>query len=90
MTPHTAQPDAGSAFNIPSGRKGTVLRLFGLVAMVCVLLTANVAAAAQEMDVSFSDVKLRELGFPEVVITVGPDGVDAPSELAAGYYLISL
>ncbi len=67
-----------------------MLRLFGLVSMVCVLLTANVAAAAQEMDVSFSDVKLRELGFPEIVITVGPDGVDAPSELAAGSYLISL
>ncbi len=70
---------------------GTVLRFVGLVSIVCALLVANVAAAtAQEMDVSFSDVKLRELGYPEIVVTVGPDGVDAPSELDAGYYLISL
>lgn len=70
---------------------GTVLRSFGLVTLVCALLMVHGAAAtAQEQDVSFSDVKLRALGYPEIVITVGPDGVDAPAELAAGYYLITL
>jgi len=61
--------------------------------MVCALmlvLTGAAGVAAQEMDVSFSDVKLRELGYPEIDITVGPDGVDAPSEIAAGFYLVTL
>lgn len=68
-----------------------MFRVFSLILMVGGLLAAQLApAAAQNMDVSFSDVKLRELGYPEVTITVGEDGVDAPSELAAGYYLITL
>jgi hypothetical protein len=68
-----------------------VFRVFSLLLMVGGLLAAQLApAAAQNMDVSFSDVKLRELGYPEITITVGEDGVDAPSELAAGYYLITL
>ena len=59
-----------------------VFRVFSLILMVGGLLAAQLApAAAQNMDVSFSDVKLRELGYPEVTITVGEDGVDAPSEL---------
>ncbi len=66
------------------------LRLVGLVSLVCALLMANAAATAQEMDVSFSDEKLRALDYPEIAITVGPDGVDAPSALAAGFYLITL
>jgi hypothetical protein len=62
-----------------------------LVVMACALLMGTVAAAAaQDQDISFSDVKLRELGLPEVTVTVGEDGVDAPSQLAAGYYLITL
>jgi hypothetical protein len=67
------------------------VRLFGLLAMLGAVLLAQVGSvAAQGMDVSFSDVKLRELGYPEIVVTVGTDGVDAPSELPAGYYLITL
>lgn len=59
--------------------------------MACALLMGTVAAAAaQEEDFSSSDVKLRELGLPEVTVTVGEDGVDAPSELTAGYYLVTL
>jgi len=49
----------------------------------------SATAAAQDIDVAFSDVKLRKLGYPEVRIHVGPDGVDAPSTLDAGFYLIS-
>lgn len=61
--------------------------------MVLALVFGSVAgAAAQEMgmDVSFTDAPLRELGFPEIVVTVGEEGVDAPSTLAEGYYLITL
>ena len=49
----------------------------------------SATATAQDIDVAFSDVKLRELGYPEVRIHVGPAGVDAPSRLDAGFYLIS-
>lgn len=59
--------------------------------MVCALLIGNVAAsAAQDIDISFSDVKLKELGYTEIHITVGPDGVEAPSKIEAGYYLVTL
>jgi hypothetical protein len=44
--------------------------------------------AAQEIDPAFSDEKLRDLGYPVVQIHVGPDGVEAPSTLEEGYYLI--
>jgi hypothetical protein len=68
-----------------------MLRSVGLVAMICALLLGNVAAsAAQDIDISFSDVKVQELGYPEIHITVGPDGVEAPSEIEAGYYLVTL
>ena len=68
-----------------------MIRLVSVIGALLLLLAGSMAsAAAQEMDVSFSDVKLRELGYPEINITVGPDGVDAPSEVAAGYYLVTL
>jgi hypothetical protein len=71
------------------------VEIMGRLALLLIVATALVlsgagAAVAQDMDVSFSDVKLQELGFPEIVVTVGPDGVDAPSELGAGSYLITL
>jgi len=56
-----------------------VLAMFGVPASV---------SAAQQIDAAFSDEKLRELGYPVVRIHVGPDGVEAPSTLEAGYYLI--
>jgi hypothetical protein len=50
--------------------------------------------AAQEdderIDSAFSDQIIRTLGFPEVAITVGPDGIDAPATLDAGPHLITL
>jgi hypothetical protein len=68
-----------------------VLRTIVFVPLVFAMLLANLAmASAQEIDISFSEVKLRELGFPEIEVTVGPDGVEAPDEVAAGYYLVSL
>lgn len=61
-----------------------------LVALFALFAASMAPIAAQEIDVSSSDVKLRELGYPVVQIHVGPDGVEAPSTLAAGYYLIEL
>ena len=58
--------------------------VFGLV------LGSAGLATAQGVNISSSDIKLRELGLPEINITVGPDGVDAPTELASGSYLITL
>jgi hypothetical protein len=51
---------------------------------------AGVAAQEPGIDISFTDAPLRELGLPEVVVTVGEDGIDAPSSLAEGFYLITL
>lgn len=56
---------------------------------ILALIGGPVAATAQDIDAAFSEVKLRELGYPEVRIHVGPDGVEAPSTLDAGFYLIS-
>ncbi len=61
-----------------------------LLVIVALLGGPVTAASAQDIDVAFSDTKLRELGYPEVKIHVGPDGVDAPSTLEAGFYLVSL
>jgi hypothetical protein len=64
-------------------------RRLGFVFVTLALFAASAASiAAQDMDVAFGDVKLRELGYPVVKIHVGPDGVEAPSTLEAGYYLI--
>jgi hypothetical protein len=64
-------------------------RRLGFVFVVLALFAASAASiAGQEIDAAFSDVKLRELGYPVVKIHVGPDGVEAPSTLETGYYLI--
>ena len=64
-------------------------RRLGFVVVVLALFASSVASiAGQEIDAAFSDVKLRELGYPVVQIHVGPEGVEAPSTLEAGYYLI--
>jgi hypothetical protein len=60
-----------------------------LFVMVVALFGASAGAiGAQDIDTAFSEEKLRELGYPVVQIHVGPDGVEAPSTLEAGYYLI--
>ena len=66
-------------------------KLLFLVMMVA-LIGGGIAPASaqQDIDVAFSDVKLRELGYPELNIHVGPEGVVAPSTVEAGFHLVSL
>lgn len=63
-------------------------RLVSFMMVVALFGVSAGALAAQDIDVAFSEEKLRDLGYPVVQIHVGPDGVEAPSTLDAGYYLI--
>ncbi len=61
-----------------------------LLAVVGLLGTGIAPSAAQDqVDSAFSDALIRDLGYPEITITVGPDGVDAPDTLASGYYVVT-
>ena len=62
-----------------------VLFFLALIGLIGVL---SPAAAQPQVDSSFSDTILSTLGYPEVEISVGPEGVTAPSTLPTGTYLI--
>lgn len=77
------------------GREGLnmrrVLWFLSVVTIAATALVHPVAAQDDErVDSAFSDQIIRTLGFPEIEITVGPDGVEAPSTLEAGPYLVTL
>ena len=63
-----------------------------LIAIVSAGWIRPVAAQDEDerVDSAFSDQIIRTLGYPEVAITVGPDGIEAPSTLEAGLHLITL
>ncbi len=70
-------------------------RVLWLLSIAMIAAAALVGpAAAQEgedrVDSAFSDTIIRTLGYPEVAINVGPDGVEAPATLEAGPYLVTL
>lgn len=68
-----------------------LFRPFVLVLALAILAAAPVLVSAQEqVDGAFSDVLLRELGYPEVTVEVSSDGVVAPAELPAGPHLVTL
>lgn len=48
------------------------------------------AAARQNVDPAFSDTLIHGFGYPEVTVSTGPDGTDAPAELPAGLTVITL
>ncbi|MBA3450403.1 MAG: hypothetical protein H0T18_04240 [Chloroflexia bacterium] len=73
-----------------SGLFRMVLRLLPVLAMLMVAVTPGLVAAQQEIDAAFDDAPIRELGYPEVTVEVGPEGMSAPAELAAGLYLVTL
>jgi hypothetical protein len=66
----------------------TMFRVLPILAMLAV--TAVHASAQAEIDPAFSDTLIRELGYPEVTVEVGPEGVSAPAELPAGLHLVTL
>lgn len=60
-----------------------------VLALLCLIgASSPIAAQDEQVDSSFSDTIISSLGFPEIEISVGPDGVEAPSSLAAGTYLV--
>jgi hypothetical protein len=66
-------------------------KILGLVLLSFALMSSSAGAIlAQDVEMAFSEEKLRELGFPVVQVQVGEDGIDAPSSLHEGIYLIEL
>lgn len=64
-----------------------VFRLLLLVFILCAATSPFVSSAQPgQIDGRFSDELITDLGYPLVEVHVGPDGVEAPSELAPGYY----
>jgi hypothetical protein len=80
-------------FGKNSGHMYSLLRPMALVLGLALTMTVSapgLVGAQAEVDGAFSDVLLRELGYPEVTVEVGPEGVVAPAELPAGPHLVTL
>jgi hypothetical protein len=71
-----------------NGLLRTISRLLPVMAMLAV--TPGLATAQADIFSAFDDDLIRELGYPEVTVEAGPDGVTAPAELAAGLHLVTL
>lgn len=67
-------------------------RLVLPVMIVALLVATAGSSSAQEtqIDTAQSDQLLSTLGLPEITVAVGPDGVEAPSTLTAGRYMVTL
>jgi hypothetical protein len=68
------------------------LALFALL-VLGLLASATSQAGAQSdaaIDPAFSNTKLSELGYPELVIEANEEGFTVPSEVASGYVLVTL
>jgi hypothetical protein len=66
-------------------------RVLGVLLLSFVVIAGSFGGAvAQDVETAFSEVKLRDLGLPLIQIEVGPDGIDAPSVLEPGIYLVEL
>ena len=63
----------------------TILRVLAMLAVAPVL-----ASAQTQIDPAFSDSLIRDFGYPEVTVEVGPEGVIAPTELPAELHLVTL
>jgi hypothetical protein len=61
-----------------------------LPVLMTLAVTPGLASAQAEIDPAFSDTLIRGLGYPEVTVEVGPEGVTAPAQLPAGLHLITL
>ena len=71
--------------------RGLFQPFFRVLPVLVMLAISPVLASAQaEIDPAFSDKLIRDLGYPEVTVEVGPEGVTAPAELSAELHLITL
>lgn len=76
------------------GREGMNMRRFSwlfLIASISVFgIPDPLVAQEANVDSAFSDAVISTLGYPAIAINVGPDGVEAPTALDAGHYLVTL
>ena len=90
-------PSSGFGSSIAEGPVFVLVSILNPRLTFALLLIAGILGAnhrpksAQdvEIDAAFSDTFIRDLGYSEIEITVGPDGVEAPTTLASGYYLVT-
>jgi hypothetical protein len=68
-------------------RRWVAVSLIGLLALG---LPTSAAAQEQAIEPAFSDRVLATFGLPEIAIVQTADGFEAPREVAAGPYLVSL
>lgn len=68
------------------------IRLMLVALFVCALVGSPGSVSAQELppEPAFSNEVLATYGLPEIEIVQRDDGYDAPSEVAAGRYLVAL
>jgi hypothetical protein len=65
-----------------------MIRAVCAAALLVIVGSAISADAQANIDSAFSDSIVSTLGYPELPVTVGPDGIEAPGSVAAGYYLV--
>ncbi len=75
---------------LTANRRQTLTVGAALAGMIALGTQRRASAQGTDAETTVSEEKLRQLGNPEIVISVGLDGVDAPLELAEGRYLVSL
>lgn len=65
-------------------------RIAGLLAVFALLLSTFVAAAEDDGFSGYSNEILPKAGYPDLLVTVGPSGLEAPETVEAGFYLVTL
>ncbi|MCC6315484.1 MAG: hypothetical protein IT337_15875 [Thermomicrobiales bacterium] len=69
---------------------GMYLRAGAAVLALVLLGTAPALARQAAVDDAFTTTLIHSLGYPEATVQVGPDGVVAPAQLAAGLTVVTL
>ena len=65
-------------------------RIAGLLAVFALLLSTFVAAAEDDGFSGYSNEILPKAGYPDLLVTVGPSGLEAPETVEAGFYIVTL
>ncbi len=64
--------------------------ILGLSLVLAGVAATPVAAMQAGIDPAFSDTIISELGYPTIEIEVGPGGIEAPEQVEAGFYHVTL